>query len=120
MPPMLFARLRTDVDLKIRRGAWYRVLDLGDLEAIIEVNKRPVKVLRAVLEIQQRPPLRWTVVPRPKGRKAPAELGVQYGVCPSCRSRAPLPKRGRDLQCPRCKQEFAVNWGEGYLSDPSA
>jgi hypothetical protein len=117
MTSSLFARLQTDVDLKIRRGAWYRVLDLGDLEAVIEVNKRPVKVLRAVLEIQQRPPLRWTVVARPQGRKAP-ELGVQYGVCPSCRTRAPLPKRAHELQCPRCKQEFAVNWGEGYLADP--
>ena len=39
MPPMLFARLQADVDLKIRRGAWYRVLDLGDLEAVIERAK---------------------------------------------------------------------------------
>jgi hypothetical protein len=115
---MLFARLRADVDLKIRRGAWYRVLELDDLQAVIEVNKRSMTVLRAMLEIQQRPPLRWTVVPRPPGRKPPAELGVQYGVCPSCRSRAPLPKRARELQCPRCKQEFAVNWSEGYLADP--
>ena len=119
MPPVLFARLQADVDLKIRRGAWYRVLDLGDLEAVIEVNKRPMTVLRAWLEIQQRPPLRWTVVPRAQqGRKTPAELGVQYGVCPSCRSRAPLPKRAKELQCPRCKQAFAVNWGEGYLANP--
>jgi LSD1 subclass zinc finger protein len=120
MSSILFARLQTDVDLKIRRGAWYRVLDLGDLEAVLEVNRRPVKVLRAVLEIQQRPPLRWTVVPRPRGRKAPAELelGVQYAVCPSCRTRAPLPKRARELKCPRCTQEFAVNWGEGYLANP--
>jgi len=115
---MLFARLQADVDLKIRRGAWYRVLELGDLEAVLEVNKRPMTVLRAWLEIQQRPPLRWTVVPRPRSRKAPTELGVEYGVCPSCRSRAPLPKRARELQCPRCKQEFAVNWGESYLADP--
>jgi hypothetical protein len=115
MPAILFARLQTDVDLKIRRGAWYRVLDLGDLEATIEVNKKPLTVLRAVLEIQQRPPLRWTVVERPY-RKAP-QLGVQYGVCPSCRTRAPLPKRAQELQCPRCKQAFAVNWGEGYLAD---
>src|SRR5580765_2649116 len=106
MTSSLFARLQADVDLKIRRGAWYRVLDLGDLEAVIEVNKRPVTVLRAMLEIQQRPPLRWTVVPRPRGgRKPPADLGIEYGVCPSCRTRAPLPKKARDLRCPRCKQE---------------
>lgn len=116
MTSSLFARLQADVDLKIRRGAWYRVLDLGDLDAVLEVNKRPVTVLRAMLEIQQRPPLRWTVVPRPRGgRKPPPELGVEYGVCPSCRTRAPLPKKARDLKCPRCKQEFDVNWGEAYL-----
>ena len=113
MPPILFARLQADVDLKIRRGAWYKVLDMSDLEAIIEVNKRPVKVLRAMLEIQQRPPLRWTVVPH-NGRRA-AVLGVEYGVCPSCRTRAKLPKGAKELQCPRCKQEFGVNWGESYL-----
>jgi hypothetical protein len=117
MPPMLFARLQTDVGLTIRRGAWYRVLELGDLEAVIEVNRRPVSVLRAVLEIQPRPPLRWTVVPRPEGsRKSPAGLGLQYGVCPSCRTRTALPKRARELLCPHCKQQFEVNWGEGYLA----
>ncbi len=111
---MLFARLQADVDnVKIRRGAWYRVLQMGDLRAVIEVNKQPVSLLKAVLQIQARPPLRWTVVRRPKnGARAPAEL---YGVCPSCRSRAPLPKRVRELQCPRCKQEFDVDWGEAYL-----
>jgi hypothetical protein len=114
MTATLFARLQADVDLKIRRGAWYRVLDLSDLEAVIEVNKRPMTVLRAMLEIQQRPPLRWTVVPHPKQSRRP-NLGVEYGVCPSCRTRAPLPKKARELQCPRCKQEYEVNWGEEYL-----
>ena len=114
MPPILFARLQADVDLKIRRGAWYKVLDMNDLEVVIEVNKRPMKVLRAMLEIQQRHPLRWTVVPHANGRRVKV-LGVEYGVCPSCRQRAPLPKRARELKCPRCKQEFEVNWGEAYL-----
>jgi hypothetical protein len=115
MPSSLFARLQADVDVKIRRGAWYRVLDLGDLDAVIEVNKRPMTVLRAMLQIQQRPPLRWTVVPQPTGGRRKAVLGVEYGVCPSCRTRAPLPKKARELKCPRCKQEYEVNWGEAYL-----
>lgn len=114
MTATLYARLQADVDVKLRRGAWYRVLDLGDLEAVIEVNKRPHTVLRAMLEIQKRPPLRWTVVPHPKQSRK-ADLGVEYGVCPSCRTRAPLPKRAKELQCPRCKQEYEVNWGEAYL-----
>ena len=115
MPTILFARLQADVDVKIRRGAWYRILDLGDLEATIEVNKRPVTVLRAMLEIQQRPPLRWTVVPQGTGGRKAAKVSVDYGVCPSCRTRAPMPKKARELKCPRCKQEYEVNWGEAYL-----
>jgi hypothetical protein len=117
MPPILFARLQADVHLRIRRGAWYRVLKLSDLEAIIEVNRKPVAVPKAFLEIQQRPPLRWSVVPRPEGaRRVPAELGPQYGVCPYCRTRAPLKPRAREQACPHCKGEFAVAWEEGYLT----
>jgi hypothetical protein len=115
MPPILFARLQADVNLRIRRGAWYRVLQLHDLEAVIEVNKKPVAVLKAMLEIQARPPLRWTVVPRASIGKTPKELGEAYGVCPSCRTRAPLPRRGRALACPHCKQEYQVDWSEEYL-----
>lgn len=110
---MLFARLQADVPLKIRRGAWYRVIDLTDLQAIIEVNRRPISVLRAWLEIQQRPPLRWSVVsPQDGNKKAPPHLRAIYGVCPSCRSRAALPKKTRALTCTRCRQEFEVDWSE--------
>src|SRR5882724_9140926 len=51
---LLFARLQADVPLKMRRGAWYRVIQLTDLQAVIEINHRKVGVLRAWLEIQQR------------------------------------------------------------------
>ena len=117
MSSMMFARLQADVDMKIRRGAWYRVLALRPLEAVIEVNRRPVTVLRAMLELNPRPPLRWTVVPRPRNaRRVPAELGPQYGVCPYCRTRAPLKPRAREQACPHCKGEFGVAWDEGYLT----
>lgn len=113
MAPMLFARLQADVPLKLRRGAWYRVVDLTDLQAVIEVNRRRVDVLRAWLEIRERPPLRWSVVSKgPEERKVPPHLRGTYGVCPSCRARAPLPKRVRTLTCARCRQEFEVNWSE--------
>ena len=109
---MLFARLQADVPLKLRRGAWYRVLDLNDLQAVIEVNRRPVGVLRAWLEIRPRPPLRWSVVNgAAPTRKTPPHLRGIYGVCPSCRTRAPLPKRVPALECKRCRQEFEVDWG---------
>ena len=44
-------------------------------------------------------------------RKTPPHLRGIYGVCPSCRSRAPLPKRVTALTCKRCQQEFEVDWG---------
>ena len=111
---ILFARLQADVPLKMRRGAWYRVLQLTDLQAVIEVNHRRVGVLRAWLEIQPRPPQRWSVVAGSKdNHKAPPQLRGTYGVCPNCRARAPLPKRVRTLECNRCRQEFEINWSEG-------
>ena len=108
-----WARLRDDVDVKLRRGAWYRVLDESELDAVIEVNDRPRSVLKAMLEIVERPHPRWTVVRPPKG--ASAAPGDPYGVCPSCGERAKLPRRARRLSCPSCKWEFEVAWDEGYL-----
>jgi len=113
MAPLQFARLQVDIDdLKLRRGAWYRVLELDDLQAILDVNRRRVSVLRAWLEIKQRPPQRWSVVSRAAHGRKGAHLGTQYGVCPACRARAPLPKRARVLECDRCRQEFEIDWGE--------
>jgi hypothetical protein len=112
---ILFARLQADVPLKLRRGAWYRVLQLTDLQAVIEVNHRKVGVLRAWLEIEQRPPRRWSVVQgSAENRKAPPHLRGTYGVCPNCRARAPLLKKTlRTLECARCRQDFEINWEEG-------
>jgi len=110
---ILFARLQADVPIKLRRGAWYRVIQLTDLQAVIEVNHRKVGVLRAWLEIQQRPPQQWSVVNgSAENRKAPPHLRGTYGVCPNCRARAPLPKRARAHECARCQKEFEVNWTE--------
>lgn len=116
MTERLYARLRENVNLRLRRGAWYRVLLLQDMDAVLEVNKRPRKVLRALLEIVKRPPPRWTVVSQPLDgpRKAPPALAERYGVCPSCGERAALPDRARKLRCPYCKWEFAIGWDEPY------
>jgi len=92
------------------------VIQLTDLQAVIEINHRKVGVLRAWLEIAQRPPLRWSVVHgSAENRKAPPQLRGTYGVCPNCRARAPLPKKTtvRTLECARCRQEFEINWAEG-------
>src|SRR2546425_10635002 len=90
---ILFARLQADVPLKMRRGAWYRVIQLTDLQAVIEVNHRKGGVLRAWLEIAQRPPQRWSRVHGAAGnRKAPPPPRGTYGRCPNRRSRAPPPE----------------------------
>jgi hypothetical protein len=113
MAPMLFARVHDDVPLKLRKGAWYRVLELNDLQAIIEVNRRKVGVLRAWLEIRQQPPRRWSVVEGSKdNQKAPPPLRGLYGVCPNCRARTALPKKARTHQCKKCGQEFEIAWAE--------
>ena len=118
MPERLYARLREDVNVRLRRGAWYRVLKVEGLKAILEVNGRHVLVASALLEIVKRPPPRWTVVTQGPGgaKKAPAALAERYGVCPSCGERAALAKRVRRLRCDYCKYEFEVAWDEAYLA----
>lgn len=113
---ILFARLQADVPVKLRRGAWYRVLHLDDLQAVIEVNHRKVGVLRAWLDIAQRPPDRWAVVEgSQENRKAPPHLRGTYGVCPNCRARAPLPKKAQSHECAKCRGEFAINWDDAGI-----
>src|SRR5206468_11642802 len=97
---ILFARLQADVPLKMRRGAWYRVIQLTDLQAVIEVNHRKVGVLRAWLEIQPRPPQQWSVVNgSAENRRAPPHLRGAYGGCPNWRGRAAVRKGGRARGC---------------------
>ena len=118
MSEKLYARLREDVNIRLRRGAWYRVLKLEDLKAILEVGGRPVKVATALLEIVKRPPPRWTVV-TPTGagvKKAPPSMAQRYAVCPSCGDRAAIPRQIARLRCTSCKWEFEIAWDEAYLS----
>jgi hypothetical protein len=98
-----WARVRPDQVAKLRQGAWYRVVRLTPVEAVLDVNGRPIAVPRPSLQIGPAPPTRWTVVPRPPGAggRLPATWGPRYGVCPSCRERAlgtpsrPLRPKGR-------------------------
>jgi hypothetical protein len=119
MTERLWGRLQADVDVRLRRGAWYKVLKAEGLEVVIEVNRQPCLILKALLEISSKPPVRWSVVPKPKRFRPPsgtAPLGDRYGVCPSCNERAALPKRADRHRCPHCRREYEVAWDEAYLS----
>jgi len=111
-----YARLDTDVNCELRRGAWYRVLRLAQLEAVLDVARREVSVPREYLQIRPTPPQRWTVVPRPRdAQRVPESWGGRYGVCPNCRARSPLVGRPPKLRCDRCNGLYDVAWEEAYL-----
>lgn len=114
-----WGRLQADVDCALRRGAWYRVMDVGTLEATVEVARQPHSIPSYLLQIVSAPPRRWTVVPRPAGARHLPREWTRYAVCPSCRERVALPARGepRRLSCSRCYGAFEVDWAEGYLAD---
>jgi len=117
MARMQWGRLQVDVPCALRRGAWYRVARLAPLEAVLDVNRRPLTVPHYLLQVVSKPPTRWSVVPRPeRASELPLDWGEHYGVCPSCRERAELRGRPRRLACSRCRGEFEVAWDEEYLA----
>jgi len=114
---MRWARLQVNMNVRMRRGAWYKLRDLGPLEAAVEVNQRVCQVPAAFLQIIESPPRRWTVVPRPPNAVRMPDAWKSYAVCPSCRERAPLQRRPAAMQCPRCRGVFEVGWDETYRPD---
>ncbi len=105
-PPAQWARLRADYACPLRRGAWYRVIDVTPLEVVVDVQNKPVIVARPYVELARVPPPRWTVVER-AGTKAP-DSSARYAVCPSCRERMPLSGTPPTLRCRRCQGAFEV------------
>ncbi|MGH7530984.1 MAG: hypothetical protein ACREMN_11425 [Gemmatimonadales bacterium] len=113
MPTTEWARLRADETAQLRRGAWYRVVRLTPLEAVVDVNGRPVAVPRPALQIVPTPPTRWSVVARPAhAPRMPLAWGARYGVCPNCRERAHLEPKATSMRCPRCNGFFDIGWEE--------
>lgn len=113
---MVWARLQADVNCNLRRGAWYRLIKVQGLAAVVDVNRKPVGVIRAFLQLSNLPPRRWTVVPRPRNVPVSIQMGEHYAVCPSCRDRVPLRGHPSRMFCGRCAVDFVVAWEEDYLS----
>ena len=116
MSALRWARLNADLKLRLRRGAWYRVLELRTLEAVLDVNGVRVNVPRPFLKIVATPPRRWAIV-RPRAtRPGRPDVAGQYAVCPNCREREPIDKRMSSLRCGRCNGLFEVDWNDASLS----
>jgi len=106
-----WARVRARAECPLRRGAWYRVVDLTPVEAFVDVNHRLLHIPRAFVQVLPlRPPL-WSVVPGPREGTDSPRL---YGVCPSCCGRAPLRAKVRTMRCARCRGVFAVAWTDSH------
>ena len=119
--PGQWARLNADLSCGLRRGAWYRVVRLTPDEAVLQVPRREqVRVPRRYLETLGSRPRQWTVVPRPRDADAaeppPAGWHARYGVCPACRTRAPITGYAVDMRCPSCDGVFSIAWEEKYLT----
>ena len=117
MPELSWARLKTDLHLGLRRGAWYPVIREAYGQVILDVEHQPVTVLREYLEFVSVRPDRWTIVERPSDvAGAAAAWGQSYGVCPHCAHRAPLVHPVVEARCSKCRGTFLIDWSAPDLA----
>jgi len=110
-----WARVRARTNCLLRRGAWYRVVQLTPAEVILDVNRRPVSVPRPFVQVLPIRPRMWSVVLRPRGGVSPPRSwGPRYGVCPHCCARAPLLERSVSMRCPACSMAFVIGWSDSH------
>ena len=111
-----WARVRAQTNYPLRRGAWYRVVRLTPVEAVLQVNDEHLSVPRALLQILPMRPLLWSVVSR-RGGIAAGTRGShppRYAVCPACSARATLEGSSGSLRCGGCQAEFKIAWSDSY------
>ncbi len=103
--------------MPLRRGAWYRVMSISQLEVGVTAQGQTVIVPRPYLELRNTPPQEWTVLLNPTvAARTPEPFRRGYLVCPGCRNRVVLPpKRVATQMCPRCSDTFAIAWDERYF-----
>src|SRR5213592_2896611 len=77
-----WARVGGDVNIRLRRGAWYKVVSLTPEQAVVDVNEQQLSVARSFLQIVPLRPQRWSVVARPADAvNLPLSWGATYAVC---------------------------------------
>src|SRR5438876_10914221 len=105
-----WARVRAGMDCPLRRGAWYRVVELSAGDTVLEVNSRLLRVPRAFLQIL---PLRlhmWSLVRRRHDKADPTSDDGRYAVCPRWCARRRV---GDSAPTQRCRRCGAVSANEG-------
>ncbi len=107
-----WARVRAGMDCPLRRGAWYRVLELTSGDTVLEVNRRLLRVPRAFLQILPLRPPMWSLVRRRPDDAVPADEDPKYAVCPSCCERRPVVDSASTMRCQRCGAVFAIAWSD--------
>jgi len=104
-----WARVVGDVNIHLRRGAWYEVVHLYPDCAVLHVSERSLTIPRSCLEIAAVRPRQWSVVSRPYDAvDLPLSWGACYGVCPHCSHRVPLREQIGSIPCQRCGGVFPV------------
>jgi len=110
-----WARVRAGTDCPLRRGAWYRVVELTPAETVLDVNHRLFRVPRVFLQILPLRPPMWSLVHRRPDDTVLDSSGAshrRYAVCPNCCDRRPLHDSAHTMRCPRCGALFAIAWSD--------
>lgn len=106
-----WAQVKGDINCRVRRGAWYKVVQLTMEVAVLDAGERAVSVPRELLHIALVRPRHWSVVRRPYDAvDVPRAWGSRYGVCPACQHRMPLDYDQREARCERCGMTGAIAW----------
>jgi hypothetical protein len=104
-----WARVVGDVNVRVRRGAWYEVIRLTPDAALLDVNRQTLTVPRSAVQVHTVRPRQWSVVPRPYDAvDLPLGWGSRYGVCPRCSQRASLKDQQGAMSCPGCGEMFSI------------
>jgi len=104
-----WARVVGDVNVRVRRGAWYEVVRLTPDAALLDVNRRTLNVPRSAVQVQTVRPREWSIVTRPHDAvDIPISWGSEYAVCPRCSERASLKDQRVTMKCPGCQGVFSI------------
>ena len=100
---------------RLRRGAWYPIIEDSADHVVVEVDQQPVRVSRTDVRVRNERPDQWSIVVRTgvlRPTLAGSKVITTYAVCPDCAARQEFDGHPDRLICARCRRAAAVNWTE--------